>query len=128
MSLFALASGTLFRAPERKIAKSGAAYVAAKLRVGDGDATQWIHLVAFASDARDELADLNAGAACAVQGRLTAEVYTPAAGGSPRVSLSIAVVSVLPLKRRKRKQPAMASAAPPTQYDFNDDYPEGFGG
>lgn len=125
MTIFALASGTLFRQPERKVAKNGKAYVSAKLRVGDADNTQWVHLVACTAQA--ELEPLDANDAIAVQGSLKAEVYTPAAG-EPRVSLSISVASILPLRRRKRKQAAAASSAPPFVPDYDDGFLDDYGG
>jgi hypothetical protein len=41
MTAHALITGTLFRAPEQRTAKSGKPFVAATLKVKDGEATQW---------------------------------------------------------------------------------------
>jgi hypothetical protein len=124
MSIFALASGTLFRRPERKVSKAGKPYVSAKLRSGDGDSTIWIALFAFSDTAQAELSALDDGDALAAQGRLSAELYQPTGGGA-RVNLSMTVSVILPVKRRKRK-PEMAATAPPlvpSRADYDDDLP-----
>jgi len=125
MSLYGLASGALWKAPERRISKAGRAFTTATLRSGgDGADVQWIKLLAFSDTAQAELEGLDAGDAIAVQGNLKAEIYTPERGDA-RISLTVNVISVLPLKRRKRKAEASSAAPPlvPTRADFTDDIP-----
>jgi single-stranded DNA-binding protein len=71
----ALVSGVLFRQPERKIAKSGKSFTAAKLRDGAGDSVVWWSVVAFAEEACEELLGLRDGDAVAVSGPFTVSSY-----------------------------------------------------
>lgn len=124
MSLFGLASGTLWKAPERRTSKAGKPFMFATLRSGgaDGDNVIWVKLFAFSDGARAELELLNDGDALSVQGSLRAEIYTPPSG-EPRINLSISITSILPVKRRKRKQLATAETAPSLVPDYDDSVP-----
>jgi hypothetical protein len=44
------------------------------------------------------------------------------------VNLSIAVTSVMALRRRRKKQPAMTSSAPPLVADYDDGFLNDYGG
>jgi single-stranded DNA-binding protein len=117
MSAHVLVSGTLFHAPEERTGKtSGKHFVAATLKVRDGEAAQFWRVLAFSDTAQSELMRLDDGDALAVQGGLRAEAY--AKDGEPRVSLTVIADAVLPLRRPKkprepeqRQEPERAVAA-----------------
>jgi single-stranded DNA-binding protein len=111
MAAHVLISGTLFHAPEERTGKtSGKNFVAATLKVRDGEAAQFWRVLAFSPEAQSELLRLDDGDALAVQGGLRAEAYEK--GGEPRVGLTVLADAVLPLRRpRKRQEPERAPAA-----------------
>lgn len=79
-------SGTLFRSPEERTGKtSGKNFVAATLRVRDGEAAQFWCVLAFSDAAQSELLRLDDGDAVSVQGALRAEAYSK--DGELRVGL-----------------------------------------
>jgi single-stranded DNA-binding protein len=105
---YVLISGTLFRSPEERTGKtSGKNFVAATIKVRDGDTAQFWRVAAFSDTAQSELLRLEDGDALAVQGGLRAEAYSK--DGEPRVSLTVLADAVLPLRRRSRK-----SGGPPS--------------
>jgi hypothetical protein len=120
MTAHALVAGTLFRAPERKISRSGKSYVSATLKVRDGDASQFWRVTVFSESAGDEMMRMSAGDAASAQGVMRAEIWTPE-GKEPRIALSLTADAILPLRRERQpreKQPADApsgSAAPATR-------------
>jgi hypothetical protein len=113
MTAHILLSGVLHKTAETRVSKNGRQYTLAKIRVKDGEATQWWQIFAFSDSAQLELRRLDEGDALAVQGVPKFEIYCPE-GAEPRVSLSITVDSVLalrqPPKERKKKEPAPAPA------------------
>jgi single-stranded DNA-binding protein len=111
MAAQVLVQGTLFHSPEPRTGKaSGKSFVAATIRVRDGEATQFWKVLAFSSEAQSELLRLDDGDALSVQGGLRAEAYEK--GGEPRVSLTVLADAVLALRRpRKRQEPERAPAA-----------------
>jgi single-stranded DNA-binding protein len=118
MTVYALASGTLFRAAEERVGKaSGKTFVSATLKVRDGDAAQFLRLLAFSTTAQSELLRLKDGEALAVQGNLKAETYEK--DGESRVSLAIMVNTVLPLRQKPQKR----EKRQPEPVPFNDDLP-----
>lgn len=74
MSLFALASGAIFRSVEIRRSKNGRAFATATLKVRDGDAVSWVRVLAFSDHAIEALQRLNDGDGVAVQGVLKSEV------------------------------------------------------
>jgi single-stranded DNA-binding protein len=122
MSAHVLVSGTLFRAPEERTGKtSGKSFVAATIKVRDGEATQFWKVLAFSSEAQSELKRLDDGDALAVQGGLRAEAYVK--DGEPRVGLTVLADAVLPLKRpRKRQEPEQRQERAPAAA-FDDPIP-----
>jgi hypothetical protein len=69
MSAYVLVSGTLFRDPESRVAKSsGKPFTVATLKVKDGDATSWWKALAFNEAAQAELLRLRDGESVSVQG------------------------------------------------------------
>jgi single-stranded DNA-binding protein len=101
MTAHVLISGTLFRAPEERTGKtSGKHFVAATIKVRDGDAAQFWRVLAFSDPAQNELLRLDDGDALAVQGGLRAEAYSK--DGEARVGLTVIADAVLPLRRPKK--------------------------
>jgi hypothetical protein len=111
MTSHILATGTLTKAPESRISKSGNRFAMATLRVSAGNESQFWRLFVFSESAQTELMRLGEGDALACQGVPKFELFHPDAG-EPRVSLSIAADHVLalrqPPKERKKKDPAPA--------------------
>lgn len=105
-----LVSGTLHRVPEFRTAKSGASFAKLSLREQTGPATQWWSVICFSETALAELEGMSAGDAISARGRFEAEVYSPAGGGEPRVSLSLIADAVLPLKKPAAKPRAPKSS------------------
>jgi single-stranded DNA-binding protein len=113
MTSHILATGTLTKAPESRISKSGNRFAMATLRVSAGNESQFWRLFVFSESAQTELMRLADGDSLAVQGAPKFELFRPDAG-DPRVSLSITVDHVLalrqPPKERKKKAPAPTPA------------------
>jgi len=111
MTTHILLSGVLHKTAETRVSKSGRQYTLAKIRVKDGEASQWWQCFVFSESAQVELRRLEEGDVLAVQGVPKFEIYCPE-GAEPRVSLSITVDHVLalrqPPKERKKKDPAPA--------------------
>jgi hypothetical protein len=55
MTIHALATGPLWKAPEQRTAKNGNPFVTATIKVRGGDAAQWVKLLAFSETAQNEL-------------------------------------------------------------------------
>lgn len=99
----ALAAGRLFKS-ERKIAKSGVAFILATLRCPDGDGAQFVKALAFeGSPAFDTLAALNEGEAVTVTGALKAEAYT-SKEGEPRAALTVMASTALASRTARMAQ------------------------
>jgi single-stranded DNA-binding protein len=115
MTAHVLISGTLFRAPERKVSRAGKPYVSATLKVRDGDAAQFWRVTVFSESASEELMRLSDGDSVSCQGAMKAELYRPD-DGEPRLSLSLVADHVLALRQppRKREQRSADGPAPPT--------------
>jgi single-stranded DNA-binding protein len=95
MTVLALVTGSIFRAPEQRVAKSGRPFVSATVRVKDADGSMFASVVAFGDTAQSELMRLGE---VAVQGPLKVETYT-ASSGDTKLSLSIVAEQILPLKQ-----------------------------
>jgi hypothetical protein len=107
MTTHILISGVLHKAAETRVSKNGRQYALAKIRVKDGEATQWWQCFVFSESAQAELMKLGEGDALACQGVPKFELFRPETG-EPRVSLSIAIDHVLalrqPPKAREKKE------------------------
>jgi single-stranded DNA-binding protein len=112
MTILALVSGSLFRAPERRVAKSGNSYVVTTLRTKDTPESRFIRVSEFSETAQAELLRLADGDGVSVQGDLRADIYN-GPDGTARVSLSMFANGVLALRQppRKRRSKADAPAA-----------------
>jgi single-stranded DNA-binding protein len=120
MSASVLVTGTLFRAPESRVAKSGKSFVTATIKCRDGDRVEWWKICAFSESAGAELARLDDGDVVSVQGRL--EVATYEQGGETRIRLSCIADHVLALRQpAKKRAPAATKAAAPKQPSAPDD-------
>lgn len=122
----ALISGSLFRAPEQRTAKSGKPFVTASIKIRDADAASaFVRVMAFSESAQAELARLQDGEAVAVQGPLKVETYA-AADGTTKISLSIVADHILPLRSPPKKRATMAKPSPssaPLDRVFDDAIP-----
>jgi single-stranded DNA-binding protein len=127
VTAFAIVTGSLFKAPERRTSKNGRPYVTATIRAKDGEASQWWRVMAFSESAQVELMRLGEGDACTVQGAFKCELYQ-LEGGETRVSLSIVADHVLALRQppRERKAKTAGDAARGGAAAFDDSIP--FGG
>jgi single-stranded DNA-binding protein len=110
----ALISGSLYRAPEQRIAKSGRPFVTAKVKVRDGESLLFVRATAFSESVGAELLRLQDGDAVAVQGPLRIETYV-GADSTTKISLSVTAENVLGLRQAPKKRAAKTSAAPDTR-------------
>lgn len=115
MTAYCLVTGTLFRAPEQKISKTGKPFVVATIRMKDGDATAWWKVLCFSESACAELMRLSDGDAVSAQGALKVETYER--DGAAKVSLTCMADAVLPLRPaprpRAKKEPAEPQRSAP---------------
>ena len=98
MTVFVLATGALFRAPEQKVSKLGKSFAAATMLAEGG----FWNVVAFDENAQSELMRLGACDSLTVQGRLKVETYTK--DGEKRTSLGVVAEHVLALRQVKKPQ------------------------
>jgi single-stranded DNA-binding protein len=108
MTVFALVSGSLFRAPEQRTSKTGKPFVTATIVSKDGESSTFVNIVAFSDSAKEALLALGEGDALSAQGKATIGVYEK--NGEHRPSLSIVAEKVLalrqPPKERKAREPS----------------------
>jgi single-stranded DNA-binding protein len=109
--IYALISGTLWRSPEQRTAKTGRPFVTTTIKIRDGDASQFVNTTAFSESVQAELLRLADGDALSVQGRFRAEIYA-GADGSNRISLSLVAEQILPLRQPPKTRAAKAPAPP----------------
>jgi hypothetical protein len=108
----ALVNGSLFRAPEQRVSKSGKSFVTATLRAKDGEGFQFIRIVTFSDHVQAELLRLSEGDSLSAQGSLKAELYAKE-GCDPKVSLSIVADQILSLKQPPREREAKPKTPAP---------------
>ncbi|WP_036286916.1 single-stranded DNA-binding protein [Methylosinus sp. PW1] len=116
MTIYALVTGTMFRAPEEKASKGGKPFVVATIRVDSGnreDAAEWWRAVAFSETARVELLRLHDGDAVSVQGALQLELYE--SDGERRLSRKIIAYHVTALRQPKAATGQQKGARPPSR-------------
>ncbi len=111
----ALVTGVLFRSAETRTSKAGKPFVAATIRVKDGDESRFVRIVAFSESAQAELLRLHDGDFFSAQGPLKAEVYEK--DGTHRASLDMVANHVLALRQppKERKPKSAAPATRPRQ-------------
>jgi single-stranded DNA-binding protein len=119
MTIFALVSGSLFRASEEKTAaKSGRRFLSATIKVRDSAETvAFVKAIVFSESAQAALMNLQDGDALSVQGSLSPETYVSVPSGETKISLTIFAEQILPLrqlpKQRQVKSKEPAKAAEP---------------
>jgi len=117
MTLRALITGTLHKSPETKSAATGTEYTKATIRTTqkarDGSTeTVFVSAIAFNDQARQTLAELDAGDDVAMGGTLTVCVWT-ANDGATRPQINLIADTVATGKAMKRKPKAEPSRARP---------------
>jgi single-stranded DNA-binding protein len=121
MTAHVLITGTLFRAPEQRTSKAGKQFVAATIRVNDGDPStgswQWWKVLAFSESVQAELMRLTDGDAISVQGKLTAEIYKPETG---EAKLNLTAFADHALRQRRA---AWRTSLARQEIVFNDEIP-----
>jgi hypothetical protein len=132
MTVFVMASGALAKEPTQRTSKNGAVYLTASLRVTTGNETEWWNLLCFSESAQAEIKRLGVGEKLVCQGSLKTEIYR-GADGEPKISRTIFVDAVLPLRpppRERKPSNAVAkrdTASAPARAPFDDGLPEEWG-
>ncbi len=107
-------TGTLTRDATSKISKSGKKYLQLNLRIGDGDAAQWVNALVFDTEAIDAAAagKMVKGTTAYLEGRLSLDEWT-SQDGARRQGLSVmARYCRLPeIGRNRPKKPTAKKAA-----------------
>lgn len=120
--------GVLGRDAESKISGSGRNYLRLNVRVGDGDAVQWVGVTCFDSKAIDVVDKLTKGARVYVEGRLTLDEWT-GQDGAKRHGLSTVAwhcrLSAIGCNRPKREQNEKAPASGRERANRSDFAPAG---
>ena len=106
MTAHVLVQGTVFRAPESRISKSGKPFWTATIKAKGDDALSWWKVVVFSESAGAEIMRLSDGDALAVQGSLKVETYDR--DGATKVSLTCIADAVLPLRAAQKERKAKA--------------------
>jgi hypothetical protein len=129
LSAFALISGALFRAPERKTSKAGKDYVTATVKATAGNESEFWRVIVFSESAQGELMRLADGDKLSAQGSMKIELYR-ANDGSEKISRTLMADGILALKpspREKKPKPEHAAVrtenGAPNGRDFDDPVP-----
>lgn len=115
MSVAVLVTGTMFKEPQQRTSQSGKRYVTATIKAAaaDNSASDFWNALAFGDTAGAELMRLGLNERLAVQGSLKLETYSK--DGEPKISRTVFVDSVLPLRappREKKLKPQPAEPQP----------------
>lgn len=102
MTVLVLVSGSLFRAPERRVSKAGKPFVTTKIKATSGGELQFWSVAAFSETAQAELLRLDTGDGVAVQGQVKVEQYER--DGETRISFSVVADAVLALRQPPRQR------------------------
>jgi hypothetical protein len=116
MSVHVLVSGSLFKNPEIKISRSGKSYASASIRTASADdatADFW-NLLIFSTSVQEELMRLSEGDGLAAQGSLRLEVF------DGKISRTVFVDAILPLRAPPRERKPKAEKPAPTSQDTTD--------
>lgn len=101
MTLRAIVTGSLSKAPVEKTSSRGNAYLIASVREGSGDATRYVSAFIFAEDEIETVRSLQVGEPISVAGELTVELSEW--NGEPRLSWKITADAVLSAKAKPKK-------------------------
>jgi len=97
--------GALGRDAESKTSKAGRAYLRLNVRVGDGDATQWVSVTSFDPDAVKVVDNLRKGARVYIEGRISLDEWTGQDGAKRRgLSCMSFHTRLAAIGRNKRKR------------------------
>lgn len=113
MSITALVAGKLVADPERRTGASGKPFCLARLVAHNGEADEFVSLIAFGSVA-EQLAAMGKGDAIAVTGRAKLDKWTGRDGES-RTGLSLTADALLTPYHLKRKRQAVNGEQRPAQ-------------
>jgi single-stranded DNA-binding protein len=114
MTVFALVTGTIFRAPVQKISKAGKPYTTCTVKAGSDDSGggDFWNVLIFSESAQLEMLRLEVGDAVAVRGKMKLEIFEK--DGQARISRSVfadAALGLRPVPREKKKAPPAGSKA-----------------
>ena len=98
---YALITGTLFRQPEEKTAKSGKRYAVATIKSGFGENVEFWRVTAFSDAAVSALLDLAEGDALSAAGVLQVSVYGTR---GQRAASNLALVADQIISRPRREE------------------------
>jgi single-stranded DNA-binding protein len=102
MSARAIVSGAMHKAAEERISKAEKRFATFKLRENVNGSTRWWSVIAFDEAAIAAVLVVKDGEPVAISGEITAELWTPEAGGQPRLSWKIIADAVLTARRQRR--------------------------
>jgi single-stranded DNA-binding protein len=113
MSAFALVTGVIFRAPVQKISKAGKPFTNCTIRAGSDDSGggDFWSIICFSESAGAELLRLAIGERVAVQGSMKVELYSAASDGKTKISRTVFVDHVMPLRQPPKERKPKKSAA-----------------
>jgi single-stranded DNA-binding protein len=123
MSIEAAFFGSLGRDAEAKTSKAGRSYLRLAVRVGDGDAAQWVNCTVFDDAAVAQPERFTRGSRVYCEGSIKIDAWT-AADGTPRTGLScMSWHCRLPeIGRNRPRKPAAADKPPAAAADdFHSD-------
>jgi hypothetical protein len=102
MSIRAIITSSLSKAPIEKTSNKGNNYLIANIREGSGDATRYVSAFIFAEDAIDAVRALQIGDPLSVAGELTVELSEW--NGEARLSWKITADAVLSAKAKPKQR------------------------
>jgi hypothetical protein len=109
MSAYALPTGRIFGEILTKPTKNGGQVTFFKMKVTNGNATEFWSISTFSDTVREELSGLSDGDAISVVGAFAAELFEW--NGVQRIGLRLTADRVLPLKPKPPKPKARRAAA-----------------
>jgi single-stranded DNA-binding protein len=124
MSIEAAFFGTLGRDAEAKTSKNGKPYLRFICRTGEGDAAQWISVMAFDERATDQADKFTKGARCYVEGSLKLDEWA-GQDGAKRHGLSCMSwhCKLIGIGHNKPRRPRPAAEKPSSAPASRDDFP-----
>jgi hypothetical protein len=102
MSVRAVVSGVLFKAPVEKTSRAGKRYVFATVREGNGGVVRGWRVFLFHESAIEEIMRLGDGEPIAIAGEFNCGLYTPD-GGQPRLRWKMTADAILSAKVRREE-------------------------